>query len=174
MSSLNKVMLMGNLTRDPETRYTGNGTAVTDLGLAINRTYTKDGQRQEETTFVDVTVWGRQGETAGQYLSKGRPVLIEGRLQLDTWQDKQSGQNRSKLKVVGDHVTFLPGAGEGRRQDDGAAARAAGQDVTAPQTTHQLAADHPAGQDFHRGGSHPASQAPATTGQDMADQDIPF
>ena len=108
MASLNKVMLIGNLTRDPEVRYTPKGTAVTDIGLAVNRVYsTDDGDKREETTFVDITLWGRQAEIAGQYMKKGRPIYVEGRLQLDTWDDKQSGQKRSKLKVVGDNFQFL-------------------------------------------------------------------
>jgi single-strand DNA-binding protein len=109
MANLNKVMLIGNLTRDPELRYTPKGTAVADIGLAINRVWTNDqNQRQEETTFVDVTLWGRQAEIAQQYLTKGRGAYIEGRLQLDTWDDKQTGQKRSKLKVVGENLQFLP------------------------------------------------------------------
>jgi single-strand DNA-binding protein len=113
MANLNKVMLMGNLTRDPELRYTPKGTAVADIGMAINRVWTNDqGERQEDTTFVDVTLWGRQAELAQQYLSKGRPVYIEGRLQMDTWEDKNSGQKRSKLKVVGENMQFI-GSGSG-------------------------------------------------------------
>lgn len=117
MANLNKVMLIGNLTRDPELRYTPKGTAVADIGLAINRVWSNDqGQRQEETTFVDVTLWGRQAELAEKYLSKGRGCYIEGRLQLDTWDDKETGKKRSKLKVVGENLQFLPdgkGAGAG-------------------------------------------------------------
>ncbi len=110
MSSFNKVMIMGNLTRDPEVRYTPKGTAVTDIGLAINRYYSGDnGEKQEETTFVDVTLWGRTAEIAGQYLKKGRPVFIEGRLQMDTWQDKATGQNRSRLKIVGEGMQLIGG-----------------------------------------------------------------
>ena len=108
MANLNKVQLIGNLTRDPEVKYTPKGMAVTELGMAINRYYTPDGgERREETTFVDVTLWGKQAELAGQYLKKGRPVYIEGRLQLDSWEDKQSGQKRSKLRVVGESMQFL-------------------------------------------------------------------
>ncbi len=108
MSSYNRVTLIGNLTRNPELRKTKTGAAVTELGLALNRVWNNEsGQRQEETTFVDVTVWGRNAENAAQYLQKGRSVLIEGRLQLETWQDKQSGQDRSKLKVVADAIQFL-------------------------------------------------------------------
>lgn len=116
MASFNRVILVGNLTRDPEVKYTTGGTAVTDIGLAVNRTWfdKQQNQKREETTFVDVTLWGRQAEVAGEYLAKGRPVLIEGRLQLDTWEDKTSGQKRSKLRVVGETMQFL-----GSRSDGG-------------------------------------------------------
>lgn len=120
MASVNKVMLLGNLTRDPEIRYTPKGTAVTDLGMAINRVRTGDnGERIEEVTYVDVTLWGRQAELAGQYLGKGRPVFIEGRLQLDQWDDKQTGQKRSRLRVVGENMQFLPGGGGGNNSGGG-------------------------------------------------------
>lgn len=119
MSSYNRVTLVGNLTRQPELRKTKNGSAVTDLGIALNRVWTGDnGQRQEETTFVDVTVWGRAAENAAQYLQKGRSVLVEGRLQMETWQDKQSGQERSKLRVVADTVQFLGSSHESGPSDD--------------------------------------------------------
>lgn len=114
MASLNKVLLIGNLTRDPDVRYTPKGSAVAEIGIAVNRSYTLDsGEKREEVTFVDVTLWGRTAEIAAQYLKKGRPVFIEGRLQLDSWDDKQSGQKRSKLKVVGEAMQFLGGRGEG-------------------------------------------------------------
>jgi|ERR1043166_628938 single-strand DNA-binding protein len=123
MASFNKVILLGNLTRDPEVRYTPKGTAVTELGMAVNRVYSaENGEKREETTFVDVTLWGRTAEIAGEYLKKGRPVLIEGRLQLDTWDDKQSGQKRSKLKVVGETLQLIggrPGAGGGGGDEEG-------------------------------------------------------
>ncbi|MCB1209145.1 MAG: single-stranded DNA-binding protein [Verrucomicrobiales bacterium] len=113
MASFNKVMLIGNLTRDPEVRYTPKGTAVCDIGLAVNRVYSTDaGERQEEVTFLDVTLWGRQAEIAQQYLVKGRPVFIEGRLQMDTWEDKQTGQRRSKIKIVGEGMQLLGSRGE--------------------------------------------------------------
>jgi single-strand DNA-binding protein len=108
MPSLNKIMLIGNLTRDPELRHTPKGTAVAELGLAINRDWKDDqGQKQSEVTFLDVTLWGRQAEIAQQYLTKGKPVYIEGRLQLETWDDKETGKKRSKLKVVGEQMQFL-------------------------------------------------------------------
>ena len=123
MASFNKVILLGNLTRDPEVRYTPKGTAVTELGMAVNRVYTaENGEKREEATFVDVTLWGRTAEIAGEYLKKGRPVFIEGRLQLDTWDDKQSGQKRSKLKVVGEGLQLIGsrpgGAGGGGSGDE--------------------------------------------------------
>src|SRR4030088_1187749 len=122
MASFNKVILLGNLTRDPEVRYTPKGTAVADLGLAINRTYTaENGEKREEVTFVDVTFWGRTAEVAGEYLKKGRPVFVEGRLQLDSWDDKQSGQKRSKLKVIGENMQMLGaprGGGSGGGGDE--------------------------------------------------------
>ena len=91
MANLNKVMLIGNVTRDPEVKYTPKGSAVTDLGIAVNRVYTPEGgEKREETTFVDITLWGRQAEIAGEYCKKGRSIYIEGRLQLDTWEDKTS------------------------------------------------------------------------------------
>jgi single-strand DNA-binding protein len=123
MASLNKVMLMGNLTRDPEIRYTPKGQAVTDIGLAINRRYKVENETREEVTFVDVTFWGKSAEIIGQYMKKGRPIYVEGRLQLDTWDDKQTGQKKSRLKVIGDEFQFLGskegGSGSGGRQDDG-------------------------------------------------------
>lgn len=108
MANLNKVMLIGNVTRDPEIKYTPKGSAVTDLGIAVNRVFTPDGgEKREETTFVDVTLWGRQAEIAGEYCKKGRSIYIEGRLQLDSWEDKASGQKRSKLRVVGETFQLL-------------------------------------------------------------------
>lgn len=123
MANVNKVILIGNLTRDPEMKYTPKGSAVTDFGLAVNRTYQTDGgEKREETTFVDITFWGRTAEIASKYLQKGRPVYVEGRLQMDTWEDKQSGQKRSKLKVVGETLQFLGGreggGGGGRFEDE--------------------------------------------------------
>ncbi|MCA9060799.1 MAG: single-stranded DNA-binding protein [Planctomycetaceae bacterium] len=111
MASFNKVILMGNVTRDPEVRYTTGGTAVAEIGIAVNRYWMdrQSNERKEETTFVDVTLWGRTAEIAGEYLAKGRPVLIEGRLQLDQWEDRESGQKRSKLRVVGESMQLLGG-----------------------------------------------------------------
>lgn len=110
MANLNKVMLIGNLTRDPELRHTPSGKTVSEIGLAINRTWTNDqGQKQEDTTFVDVTLWGRQAEVVQQYVTKGSPIYIEGRLQLDSWDDKETGKKRSKLRVIAENFQFLSG-----------------------------------------------------------------
>ena len=107
MANLNKVMLIGNLTRDPELRYLQSGTAVCDFGLAVNRTYTKaDGEKIEETLFVDVTAFGRQAEVVSEFLQKGRPIFLEGRLKLDQW-TAQDGQKRSKHGVVLERFQFL-------------------------------------------------------------------
>jgi len=117
MASFNKVILVGNLTRDPELRYTPKGTAIAKIGVAVNRVWTTEtGEKKEEVTFVDVDVFGRTAENVGQYMRKGRPIMIEGRLRLDQWDDKQSGQKRSKLGVVAETVQFLgsgPGGAEG-------------------------------------------------------------
>lgn len=113
----NRVVLIGNLTREPELRYTPNNTAVTDLGLAVNRNYQDgSGEWQEETTFVDVTVWGRQAENASQYLDKGNRLFLEGRLTFDQWEN-DAGENRSKLSVTAERLSFIDSAGEGEAPD---------------------------------------------------------
>jgi single-strand DNA-binding protein len=114
MASFNKVILVGNLTRDPQVKYTTGGTAFTEIGLAVSRQWfdKQANQKKEETTFVDITLWGRTAEIAGEYLAKGRPVLIEGRLQLDSWDDRETGQKRSKLRVVGENMTMLGSRGD--------------------------------------------------------------
>ncbi len=142
MPSYNKVLLMGNLTRDPELRYLPSNTAVVNIGLAINRQWrNQQGEQQEETTFVDCESFGRQAEVINQYLRKGRPVFIEGRLKLDQWQDKE-GQNRSRMKVVIESFQFIDSRGDGevRGGDSGGGAqprsrpapRAAGGGAAAP------------------------------------------
>jgi single-strand DNA-binding protein len=114
MASFNKVILVGNLTRDPELRYTPKGTAIAKIGLAVNRVWRNEaGETKEEVTFVDVDVFGRTAENVGQYMRKGRPILIEGRLKLDQWDDKQTGQKRSRLGVVAETVQFLGSANAG-------------------------------------------------------------
>lgn len=157
MANLNKVMLIGNLTRDPELRHTPKGTAVSEISLAINRRWTNDqGQKQEETTFVEVTLWGRQAEVVQQYVTKGSPIYIEGRLQLDSWDDKETGKKRSKLRVIGESFEFLsgkPGASPGGTS---------GGYSERPQAAPQQRSGPPQG----------ASAAPADDFQE--DDDIPF
>jgi single-strand DNA-binding protein len=116
MANFNKVILAGNLTRDPELRYTPKGTAIAKITLAINRTWKSDtGESKEEVTFVDVDAFGRQAEVIGQYLKKGRPLLVEGRLRYDTWDDKQTNAKRSKLGVVLEGFQFM----DSGKQDGG-------------------------------------------------------
>ena len=113
-ASFNRVILVGNLTRDPECRTIPNGTAVSDVGLAVNdRRKTPTGEWVEETTFVDVTLWGRTAEVVSEFCTKGSPLLVEGRLKLDTWEDKTDGQKRSKLKVIGERIQLLGTKGTG-------------------------------------------------------------
>lgn len=121
MASFNRVILLGNVTRDIEVRYLQNGTAVTDIGLAVNdRRKTADGNWVDDPVFVDITLWGRTAEVAGEYLSKGSPVMIEGRLKLDTWES--DGQKRSKLKVIGERLQMLGSRNTERGAGSGAAA----------------------------------------------------
>lgn len=144
MANLNRVFLAGNLTRDPEVRYTPTGTAVSDLGVAINDSYkTKTGELKESTTFVDVVVWGRQAETCGEYLTKGSPVLIEGRLQLEQWQT-ESGEKRSRLKVHADRVQFL-GRPKGQKTEFG--------DGPTPEKKAGKAPDNPPVEEIKPGGA---------------------
>ncbi len=179
MASYNKVMLIGNLTRDPEVRYTPKGSAVCDIGLAVNRVYTSDsGEKVEEVTFVDVVLWAKMAELAGKYLHKGRPVFIEGRLQMDSWEDKQTGQKRTRMRVVGEQMQFLgsPGgdrAPAGGGDDEGGqsgggynrpAARPAQRPAAAQQRPQQRPAPVQQNDDFGEG--------PITDG--MEDDDIPF
>lgn len=128
MASFNKVILMGNLTRDPEVRYTTGGSAVCDISLAVSYNWTdkRTNERKEEVSFIDVTLWGRTAEIAGEYLAKGRPVLIEGRLQQDRWDDKETGQKRSKLKVIADEMRLLGGRPDGNRPEGGSGGGNAG------------------------------------------------
>lgn len=118
MPSLNKVMIIGNLTRDPEIRHTPKGTAIAQIGLAVSRTFTAgSNEKREEVTFIDVEAYGKQAETIGEYCKKGRPLYVEGRLRLDAWDDKASGQKRSKMKVVLESFQFLGGSAGGERQE---------------------------------------------------------
>jgi single-strand DNA-binding protein len=137
MANFNKVILAGNLTRDPELRYTPKGLAIAKLGLAVNRTWKSEtGESKEEVTFVDIDAFGKQAETIGQYLKKGRPILVEGRLRLDQWDDKQTGQKRSRLGVVLEGFQFLDSGNRGESGAEAprrpASAPAAAADASAP------------------------------------------
>jgi len=123
MANLNKVMLIGRLTRDPEQRFISSGTGLVEFGLAINRNYTANGEKREETTFVDVTCWGKGGDTIMRYVKKGESIFVEGRLKFDRWETKE-GQSRSKLSVVCDRFEFM-GSGGGNREEGGGGGRQA-------------------------------------------------
>ncbi|MDD5349024.1 MAG: single-stranded DNA-binding protein [Chthoniobacteraceae bacterium] len=173
MASLNKVMLIGNCTRDPEIRYTPKGTALVELGLAVNRNFTaENGERREETTFVDVTLWGRTAEIANEYLRKGRPVFIEGRLQLDSWDDKTTGQKRSKLRVVGEGMQLLGG----REGGSGGGAPSGEYDEAPRQSSRPQGQGRPPQQQRPQGQGRPASapKPPADPDLDVEEDDIPF
>jgi single-strand DNA-binding protein len=168
MASFNKVILVGNLTRDPEVRYSPKGTAIAKLGLAINRNYrTESGEQREETTFVDVDAFGRQAETIGQYLKKGRPIMVEGRLKLDSWEDKQSGQKRSRLGVVLENFQFLDSGGAGGRGGEGGAPEQAGR-VTRGAGRPPAAASGSGYGDVASGGSEGVEADP------HGDDEVPF
>lgn len=160
MASLNKVMLIGNLTRDPELRVTPKGTAICQFGLAVNRQFKDEsGATRDETTFVDIEAWGKQGETVAKYLTKGRPLFVEGRLKLDTWDDKTTGQKRSKMKIVLENFQFLGGreAGEGA-QKTSAPTGEEGVDQTIERHTPPAR----------------SSTTPTPPPQDNIDEDVPF
>lgn len=128
MASFNSVTLVGNLTRDVEVRFLPSGQAVAEVSLAVNEKWTgKDGEKKEVCNFIDCTLWGKTAELAGQYLAKGSPVLFQGKLKQDTWEDKESGQKRSKLKVTVDHMQFL-----GRGKGGDAGQQGAGRTQSAP------------------------------------------
>lgn len=177
MASFNKVILMGNLTRDVELKYTSNQTAVTEIGLAVNdRRKGQDGQWQDETTFVDVTLWGRTAEIADQYLGKGSGVMIEGRLRLDQWDDKQTGQKRSRLRVTGERMQMLPrgGAGNGAPPQGGynqGSQPSGGYGGSSPQYGGAPTQSAPPQQDS---GSGFYNDPPASQGMPPVDDDIPF
>ena len=170
MASFNKVMIMGNLTRDPEIKYTPKGTAIADIGLAVNRNYTTDsGEKREEVTFIDVTLWGRVAEIVGEYCKKGRPLFVEGRLHLDTWDDKTTGQKRSKLKVVGENIQLL-GSREGGAGGGGGTGGGGGGE-------HGESRSEGRPPQQNRPASRPASppaRPPADPDLDAPEDDIPF
>ncbi|MBS0196752.1 MAG: single-stranded DNA-binding protein [Planctomycetes bacterium] len=144
MASYNKVLLMGNLTRDVELRTIGSGNTVGRIGLAVNRHYTtQSGEKREETTFVDCEAWGRTAETMAKYLSKGRPVFIEGRLKLDQWEDKKDGTKKSKLSVVIDNFQFIDSRGGGQGGGQGGSGGEGWSRGGAPQPAGGSASDMP-------------------------------
>ncbi len=158
MANFNKVYLIGNLTRDPELRVTPKGTAICQFGLAVNRQFKDEsGAMRDDTTFVDIEAWGKQGETISKYCQKGRPLFVEGRLKLDQWEDKTSGQKRSKMKVVLENFQFL---GSGQR--DGAPGGGGEFDQSAPSPER-----HSPPPRATTGGAKPAST-------ENLDEDVPF
>ena len=160
MASYNRVILVGNLTRDIELKYTPGGTAVTDIGMAVNdRRKSQSGEWVDETTFVDVTLWGRTAEVASEYLGKGSPILVEGRLKLDTWET--DGQKRSKLRVVCDRMQMLGGPGGGRpRGEGGGEYSGSSYQADAPPANQEVAGQREA--------------QPTGSGPGYEDPDIPF
>ncbi len=157
MANFNKVYLMGNLTRDPEMRVTPKGTAICQFGLAISRSWKDEsGQTREETAFVDIEAWGKQGEVISKYCTKGRPLFVEGRLKFDQWEDKTSGQKRSKLKVVLENFQFIGSRGDGAPGGPGAG-QADASDVPA---------DAPSA-------SRSPAKGPAVS-KETVDEDVPF
>lgn len=162
MANLNKILLIGNLTRDPELRVTPKGTAICSFGLCVNRSYKDEaGQTVEEPTFLDVEAWGKQGELIAKYTTKGRPLFVEGRLKFEQWEDKQTNQKRSKLKVVVENFQFLggrDGAGVSPGEDAGRSYEPNSGEVSAP-----------------TGERRPPRPAPAPRPQhDINDEDVPF
>ena len=161
MAYLNKVFLIGNLTRDPELRVTPKGTAICQFGIAVNRQFKDEsGATRDETTFVDIEAWGKQGELVSKYLSKGSLAMVEGRLKLDQWEDKTSGQKRSKIKVVLDNVQFLSTRGGAGGGGGGGAASAPADGID--QTTPERHSPPP-----RSGGAKPAAT-------ENLDEDVPF
>ena len=160
MASFNKVILLGNLTRDPETRVTANGLTICKLGLAVSRVFsTRDGERKEETAFVDIDAFGKQAEVITKYMRKGRPLMVEGRLKLDQW-ETNDGQKRSKLNVVLENFQFLPSGGS----DNGGGGNSGGYESSSPP------------QNTASGQSNPSSSPSASTSDtdDTLDEDVPF
>lgn len=154
MASFNKVILMGNLTRDPELRVTANGNSICKLGLATSRVYsTKDGERREETTFVDIDAFGKQAEVISKYMRKGRPIMVEGRLKLDQW-ESNDGQKRSKLSVVLENFQFLGG-----RDDNEGGNSGGGYEKSSPPVRESKA---------------PTEETNFSNDNDTLDEDVPF
>ena len=177
MASFNKVFLMGNLTRDVQLKYLPSQTAVAEFGLACNRKFrTANGEDREEVTFVDVTAFGKQAEVLNQYMTKGKPIFIEGRLKYDQWEDKNGGGKRSKLTVVVDNFQFIGapggagggGGGGGYQQEDGGGGGGGGGYQQRPQNRG------PARQPQGAGASRPAPEQPFGDEQNFKEDDIPF
>jgi single-strand DNA-binding protein len=172
MPNFNKVILAGNLTRDPELRYTPKGLAVAKLGLAINRTWKDEsGQQKEEVTFVDVDAFGRQAEVISQYVKKGKPILVEGRLKLDQWDDKQTGQKRSRLGVTLESFQFLDSGGA-REGGPGGGGAGSGFAPAPPDVSRQPAA-RPMGQRPQQSAPQPPPPSDEAMPPD-AEDDVPF
>lgn len=178
MANLNKVMIIGNLTADPEVRTTPRGTSLTELRLAVNRVTSgpNEGERREETTFLDVTCWGRTADVAAHYLSKGRPVFIEGRLQMDTWEDKQTGQKRSRIRIVAENLQLLGGRGDSAQGGGGGNYQSGGYQQQQPRNYggYQQNTADPYAQQPQQNYNRP-QPAPAPAPMPMEeDDDIPF
>ncbi len=177
MASLNKVFLLGNLTRNPELRYTAGGAAVCNLGLAVNRRYTtSQGEDREEVCFVEIEVWGKQAESCQQYLTKGSPALIEGRLRYDAWDDRETGRRRSRLVVRADRVQFV-GPPSRNSQAFGEAPEAAGAPPPPQYSPTRPPAPRPAAAPRSAAPAppqQPAAPPPAPPEIDEVDDDIPF
>lgn len=177
MANLNKVMIIGNLTADPEVRTTPRGTSLTELRLAVNRITNgaNEGERREEVTYLDVTCWGRQGEIAAQYLSKGRPVFIEGRLQMDQWEDKQTGQKRSRIRIIAENLQLL-GSRDASQQNGGGGGYQQRNNYN--NGGYQQNGGYGNGGGFSRGNGGYQQQSPAPQQQppmpQVEDDDIPF
>jgi len=172
MANYNKVLLIGNLTRDPELRYTPGGTPVCDFGLAVNRQWTsREGERNDETCFVDCTAWSKQATVISEYMSKGRPLFVEGRLKLDSWETPDG--RRSKLKVVVENFQFL-----GKRGDDGGAGGAGGESRRDEQSDDRRGAPRGERPSSRQGGDETAPPEPEPAkgpeGFDVSDDEIPF
>ncbi len=164
MPNLNKVMVMGNLTRDPEIKYTPKGMAIASFGVAVNRVWSNEaGEKQEEVTFIDIEMFGRKAEVVGEYFKKGKPIYVEGRLKLDSWDDKATGQKKSKLKVIGETFEFL-GSREGGGGGGGGGEHGEGRTESRPQQSRP-APNRPAS---------PAPRPPADPDLDAPEDDIPF
>lgn len=177
MASYNRVILMGNLTRDPQLRYLPNQTAVVDIGLAVNHRYrTSSGEDREEVMFIDCTAFGKQAEVINQYCQKGRPLLVEGRLKLDTWDDKQTGQKRSKHKITIDNFQLIGGrqdapGGGGGNYDEGGGGGGGPPPQQRPQARGPAGASRPPAQ---RQSGPPRDDAPIAEEQQFKEDDIPF